>query len=95
PLLLLRIVRHGLSAGGRFLQVTVRVPDRPGSLARLLGDLAETHANVIEVGHVRTNAALAVDEVEIAVELETRGPEHREAVLRALRSAGYRLVFGG
>ncbi len=94
PLLLLRIVRHGLSAGGRFLQVTVRVPDRPGSLARLLADLAETHANVIEVGHVRTTASLGVDEVEIGVELETRGPEHREAVLRALRDAGYRLVFG-
>lgn len=94
PLLLLRIVRHGLSAGGRFLQVTVRVPDRPGSLARLLADLAETHANVIEVGHVRTTAALGVDEVEIGVELETRGPEHREEVLRALRDAGYRLVFG-
>ena len=95
PLLLLRIVRHGLSAVGRFLQVTVRMPDRPGSLARLLADLAETAANVIEVVHVRTNAALAVDEVEIAVELETRGPEHREDVLLALRKAGYRLVFGG
>ncbi|MBK8756805.1 MAG: threonine ammonia-lyase [Actinomycetales bacterium] len=94
PLLLLRIVRHGLSAGGRFLQVTVRVPDRPGSLARLLADLAETQANVIEVGHLRTTATLGVDEVEIGVELETRGPEHREAVLRALRDAGYRLVFG-
>ena len=79
----------------RFLQVTVRMPDRPGSLARLLADLAETAANVIEVVHVRTNAALAVDEVEIAVELETRGPEHREDVLLALRKAGYRLVFGG
>ena len=94
PLLLLRIVRHGLTAGGRFLQVTVRVPDRPGSLARLLADLAATTANVVEVNHVRTDSGLAVDEVEIAVDLETRGTAHREEVLRALRSAGYRLVFG-
>jgi len=94
PLLLLRIVRHGLSAGGRYLQVVVRVPDRPGSLARLLADLAATDANVVEVNHVRTESALAVDEVEIAIDLETRGTEHREEVLRTLRSAGYRLVFG-
>ncbi len=94
PLLMLRIIRHGLAAGGRFLEVTVRVPDRPGSLAHLLADIAAADANVIEVKHVRTDSGLGVDEVEIAVELETRGSAHREQVLRALRQAGYRLVFG-
>lgn len=94
PLLLLRIVRHGLTSGGRYLEVSVRVPDLPGSLATLLADLAAAEANVVEVAHTRTTAALRVDEVEIAVQLETKGPEHRERVLRALRDKGYRLVFG-
>lgn len=91
PLLLLRIIRHGLVAGGRYLEVTVRMPDRPGSLARLISDLAAVNANVIEVDHVRTETGLGVDEVEIAVEVETRGSEHREQVLTALAEAGYRL----
>jgi threonine dehydratase len=94
PLLMLRIVRHGLTAAGRFLEIAVQVPDRPGSLARLLADLAECQANVIEVNHVRTTAGLAVDEVQIAVELETRGTAHRQQVLTTLRDKGYRLVFG-
>ncbi len=94
PLLMLRIVRHGLTAAGRFLEIAVQVPDRPGSLARLIADLAECQANVVEVNHVRTTAGLAVDEVQIAVEVETRGTAHRQQVLTALRDKGYRLVFG-
>ncbi len=93
PLLLLRIVRHGLVAAGRYLQFSVRVPDRPGSLARLLADLAAADANVVEVQHARSESSLSVDEVEIKIECETKGPDHREEVLRALRTDGYRLIF--
>jgi threonine dehydratase len=43
---------------------------------------------------VRTDSRLRVDEVEVALQLETRGAEHCDAVLTRLREAGYRLVFG-
>lgn len=91
PLLLLRVLRHGLTAAGRFLSVRVTVPDRPGNLAGLLAVLAESDANVLEVAHHRTDRALSHDEVAIDVELETRGPAHAEAVLGRLAEAGYRL----
>ena len=94
PLLLLRIIRHGLAAAGRYLQFRVRVPDSPGSLAVLLADLAGADANVLEIGHVRTGATLPVDEVEIAVQLETKGSAHCEELLTALRDKGYSVVFG-
>lgn len=94
PLLLLRIIRHGMAAAGRYLQLRVRVPDKPGNLARLLADCAEVDANVLEVEHVRTNASLTVDEVEIALELETKSADHCAEVLGALRSCGYRVVAG-
>ncbi|MFZ5870904.1 MAG: threonine ammonia-lyase, partial [Actinomycetota bacterium] len=51
PLLLLRVIRHGMASAGRYLSLRVRVMDRPGSLAGLLGVLAETDANVLEVEH--------------------------------------------
>jgi threonine dehydratase len=89
PLLLLRVIRHGMASAGRYLSLRVRVADRPGSLAGLLAVLADADANVLEVEHVRTGAALSVDEVEIGLQLETRGPEHCEAVLDRLRSEGY------
>ena len=93
PLLLLRIIRHGMVAAGRYLTFAVQVPDRPGSLARLLADLAAVDANVIDVRHHRSTSTLTVDECEIAVEVETKGPEHREEVLGALRADGYRVIF--
>ena len=94
PLLLLRIIRHGMAAAGRYLQFRVRVPDRPGSLAGLLADCAAADANVLEVEHVRTGTTIRVDEVEIGLQLETKGHEHCEDVLRTLRAKGYQLKFG-
>lgn len=92
PLVMMRVIRHGLTAGGRFTQLTVHMPDRPGSLAGLLHEIASMDANVVDVSHLRTNPRLAVDEVEITIDLETRGQEHREQLLSALRDHGYRIV---
>lgn len=92
PLLLVRILRHGLVAAGRYLHLRVRVPDAPGSLARLLRVLAEAEANVVHVEHDRTGAELGVGDVDIAVHLETRGPAHCAAVLTLLRGEGFRVL---
>src|SRR5690606_26456223 len=92
PLLMLRIIRHGMAAAGRYLQLRVRVPDKPGNLAQLLLDCADLDANVLEVEHVRTNPTLSVDEVEIALQLETKSADHCDTVAGALRERGYRLV---
>ena len=94
PLVLLRVVRHGLASAGRYLAMRVRISDQPGALAALLGDLAATGGNVMHVGHVRTGVDLAIDEVEIGVQVETRGPVHCREVLEHLRAAGYRVVEG-
>ncbi|WP_341358961.1 threonine ammonia-lyase [Georgenia sp. M64] len=92
PLVLLRIIRHGMSAAGRYLQMRVLLKDTPGNLARLLQRLAESGGNVVNIEHARTAAGLAVDEVEITVELETKGPEHCESVLEELRGHGYTIL---
>jgi threonine dehydratase len=94
PLLMMRVIRHGMSAAGRYLAFRLRVPDRPGSLATLLAMLAQVRANVLEVEHVRTSPRLSVDEVEIGLRLETQGQDHCQQVLAALRGAGYPLLFG-
>jgi threonine dehydratase len=93
PLLLMRVIRHGLSAAGRFLSFSVRIPDRPGALAQLLTGLGEAQANVLDVVHVRTSAQLHLDEVEVALQVETRGARHAETVLDRLYQAGYQLTF--
>jgi len=89
PVLLLKVVQHGMAAAGRYLSLRLRVPDRPGSLADVLAQLAAVGANVLEVEHERTGARLDVGEVEISVVLETRGPDHAAEVTAALVRAGF------
>jgi len=92
PLVLMRVVRHGLASAGRFLQLSVLLDDTPGALAALLGELADAGGNVMHISHVRTGEDLAFDEVAIDVQVETKGPEHCVALLHRLRVAGYRLA---
>jgi threonine dehydratase len=89
PLLLMRVIRHGLAAAGRYLYFRARIPDVPGGLARLLAELAEAEANVLDVVHERTSASLHLDEVEVQLQVETRGADHAERVLARLRDCGY------
>ena len=92
PLLLLRVIRHGLAAAGRYASLRLRIADRPGSLARLLHELAEADANVVEVEHARIDPRLSVDEVEVFVQVETRGRDHLDELLARLDRSGYRHV---
>lgn len=89
PLLLTRLIGHGLGAAGRYLVLRVKVSDRPGSLGRLLAEIGRTGASVFEIAHSRTGAWLAVDEADVSLTLETRGPTHRDEVIDALVAAGY------
>ncbi len=94
PLLLSKVIRHGLIAAGRFLSLRVRIPDRPGELARLLAVLAGSGANVLDVEHQRTGRTLHLDEVEVLLQVETRGVEHSDALVAALIEASYSVSPG-
>ncbi|MGW4773154.1 threonine ammonia-lyase [Nocardia sp. NPDC004278] len=89
PMMLTRIIGHGLGAAGRYLAVRVTISDRPGALSGLLAVVGKTSASVVDVVHSRTGGWLAVDEVEVSLTLETRGPAHRDDVLAALENSGY------
>jgi threonine dehydratase len=92
PLLMQRILRHGMAAAGRYLSLRLRLTDRPGALAALLGSLSVLDANVLDVSHVRTDPRLGLTEAEVELQLETKGPEHCEEVAAALREAGYTVM---
>jgi len=93
PLLLAKVLRHGLSAAGRYLIFRCQLPDRPGALATLLAEVAALGANVLDVSHERVAPRLLVDEAEVLLQVETRGPSHCDAVINGLRHAGYTLKF--
>ncbi len=93
PLLLAKVLRHGLAAAGRYLAFRCRIADHPGALASLLGELARLGANVLDVVHERVSPRLRLDETEVLLQVETRGPAHCDEVIARLREAGYGLMF--
>lgn len=89
PLLMMRIIRHGMASAGRYLQISVVVSDTPGHLAGLLTECAAAGANVLDVEHLRTTTQIRVDEVEIGLILETRNQAHQSEILTRLRERDY------
>ena len=90
--LLASVARRHESESGRRLVLLTRVADRPGGLARLLGEVAATGANIVDVSHVREGLDLHVRETAIELVLETRGHEHADSVVAALRDGRLRVA---
>jgi threonine dehydratase len=87
--MLAKIAAREETLQGRRLRLFTTVSDRPGGLARLLVNIAETKANLITVEHVREWAHLDVRETGVELTLETRGNDHADEVRAALAAAGY------
>ncbi|MDO4242135.1 MAG: threonine ammonia-lyase, partial [Microbacteriaceae bacterium] len=91
PLLLQKVIGFGLASASRYLKLRVALPDRPGQLVRVAELIAKQNANVVEVIHTRHSTELTLSAVGIELHIETRGVEHGEAIISALRTAGYRV----
>jgi len=89
PMMMERVISHGLAASARYLKLRIPLPDRPGQLARIAALVAEANANVVEVLHTRHNDGLQISQVELELHIETRGPEHAQDILAHLRDEGY------
>lgn len=87
--LIARIIERGLVKAGRLVRLVVRLPDRPGALARLASALAEQQVNVLEIFHNRMSSRSALGEALVELTLETRGPDHIDALQAVLRERGY------
>jgi threonine dehydratase len=95
PVLLSKVIRHGMAAAGRYLYLPVVISDLPGGLAGLLTEVSALGASVIDLTHERISPDLGLHEVEVALQLETRGPTHAQQVVGRLRELGYRTADAG
>lgn len=89
PILLIRLIEHGLTAAGRYLVLRIVVIDHPGELAHLTEAVARLGLNVLDVEHHRVGLKLGVEKVAVTMTLETRDQSHRDEAVRALRDAGF------
>ena len=85
-----RVIERGLVREGRLVRINVALQDKPGQLAKVSAVVATHRANVIEVHHGRAFSHRFGD-TTLQLTLETRGPDHVEDILRALRERGYQV----
>ncbi|MBL7714555.1 MAG: threonine ammonia-lyase [Bdellovibrionales bacterium] len=86
-----RIIDRGLIRAGRRLRINCWVADRPGSLAKLTDTIAKGGANILQAIHDRSEPSTSIDQTEVALTLETKGPDHSAELIRALKGAVIRL----
>jgi threonine dehydratase len=95
PVVLGHVIRHGMAVAARYVELHIRLADRPGALAALLALIGEHGANVLDVAHSRISGALPLGDADVAVSLETRGADHIAEVVGALRAAGHSVEENG
>jgi threonine dehydratase len=88
-LLLASVITRGMIRSDRLLQLTVDLPDSPGSLGALTVLLGTTGANIVDVGHERWRLEVPSRMAQVTLTVETRGAEHAAAIVDQLRGAGY------
>lgn len=91
-LLLDKIIYRGLWKEGRLMSFSVCIEDVPGSLNRLLGLIAKSQANVVNIRHVRREWSQPINVARVELELETRGTDHIKEIAEALEASGYHIM---
>ncbi len=89
PLMLASIIERGMVRSGRLARLTVELRDLPGALARATACLGRLNANIEEVHHQRAFTHVSVQSVEVMFVVQTRGPEHIEKIIAALKAEGF------
>jgi threonine dehydratase len=88
PMVLADIIERGMVKAGRLARIRIATRDVPGELARAATVVAQTGANIEEVEHQRAFTTLPAQNAQLEMVIQTRGKEHIQQVLQALRDAG-------
>jgi threonine dehydratase len=89
PTMLISVMRHGLTAAGRYLVFRTRIKDRPGALVELLELIAAERGNIVSVEHHREGIEIDIVETGVELTVVTRDDAHRVQLVAALESRGY------
>jgi threonine dehydratase len=83
------VLVRGLVETGRYLKIRTVLRDRPGALEDLVEIISDQRANIYAIQHDRTSRDVAMNEADVEIDIETRGHDHIDELLAALRAAGY------
>ncbi|SLN44527.1 threonine ammonia-lyase [Oceanibacterium hippocampi] len=74
---------------GRVVRLRIKIPDTPGTLARITGLLANAGGNVIDVYHNRLFSDVSAKHANLDLVIETRDRQHMRDIIQAIESASF------
>lgn len=89
--LLASILMRNLVREGRIVRLRIKIPDRPGVLAKVTALVGDAGANILEVGHQRLFGHVEAKAAELDIVLETRDRAHSQDVIAAIGAAGFKV----
>ena len=87
--LLANVLLRDLVRSGRLARLRIRLKDRPGQLFGVARVFDQQQVNILEVSHQRIFTNLPAKGLVTEIECETRGEDHLDRLIEALRGAGY------
>jgi threonine dehydratase len=87
--LLANVLLRDLARSGRLARLRIRLKDRPGQLYGVARIFDQQQVNILEVSHHRIFTNLPAKGLMTEIECETRGGDHLDRLVEALRGSGY------
>lgn len=89
-----RIIDIGLVESKRRAKVKVILEDKPGGLKLLTDILSNSNANVLQVHHLRDEPSIQLNQSIVEVIIETKGADHTDEVLSAVKEKFHIIPWG-
>jgi threonine dehydratase len=87
-----KIIAKGLVFEDRFMSIDCIIPDKPGSLVKLLGLIARERANVLDIRHHRRAKQVPFGYTRVVIEMEMRNRAHMDRIRKLLEDQGFSLL---
>ena len=91
PRLLASILNRNMAVDGRIARLRIDISDEPGMLAAISTTIGKCGGNIVEIYHQRLFYDVPAKLAKIDAVIETRGPDHVDEIIAALRAAHFQV----
>ncbi|XDZ70727.1 threonine ammonia-lyase [Alphaproteobacteria bacterium LSUCC0744] len=91
PRLLASILNRNMAVDGRIARLRIDISDEPGMLAAISTSIGKCGGNIVEIYHQRLFYDVPAKLAKIDAVVETRGPDHVDEIIAALRAANFQV----
>jgi len=91
PRLLASILNRNMAVDGRIARLRIYISDEPGMLAAISTSIGKCGGNIVEIYHQRLFYDVPAKLAKIDAVVETRGPDHVDEIIAALRAANFQV----